>query len=179
MRALAHPVRLQLLELLGRDGPLTATQAGALLDELPGNISWHFRILARHGLVTEAEGGNGRRRPWKLVAAGQRFDAEPATQDERLAADELLRTVADQAAARVRAWLATRYADSASWRRASALSDWTLYMTAEETQQLRDQVYALFQQFSDRAADPARRPATARPVKGFLSLHPMLIQHEA
>ena len=63
MRALAHPVRLQLLELLGRDGALTATQAGALLDELPGNVSWHFRVLARHGFVTEAEGGNGRGRP--------------------------------------------------------------------------------------------------------------------
>jgi hypothetical protein len=32
MRALAHPVRLALVELIGREGELTATRAAELLD---------------------------------------------------------------------------------------------------------------------------------------------------
>jgi DNA-binding transcriptional ArsR family regulator len=46
MRALAHPVRLALLEALRREGPLTATSAAELLDDSPGNMSWHLQTLA-------------------------------------------------------------------------------------------------------------------------------------
>ena len=54
MRALAHPVRVALLELLGRDGPMTATQAGEALGESPANASFHLRTLAKYGFVEEA-----------------------------------------------------------------------------------------------------------------------------
>src|SRR5215469_9047417 len=39
MRALAHPVRLGLLEALGHAGTLTATQASELLGESPANCA--------------------------------------------------------------------------------------------------------------------------------------------
>src|SRR5690348_15693109 len=70
MLALAHPTRLALLELLGAEGPLTASEAGKRLGESPGTMSWHLRLLARHGFVVEAEGGSGRRRPWTVAALG-------------------------------------------------------------------------------------------------------------
>ena len=57
MRALAHPVRLQLLEELADAGTLTATQAAERLGESPSNISFHLRQLAKYGYVIEAEGG--------------------------------------------------------------------------------------------------------------------------
>src|SRR3954454_18364614 len=75
IRALAHPVRLRLMELLVREGPLTATQAATLLDDSPGNMSWHLQTLAKYGFVEEAGGGRGRARPWRLVAAGSRLRA--------------------------------------------------------------------------------------------------------
>lgn len=173
MQALAHPLRLSLLELLGRDGPLTASSAAELLDELPGNMSWHLRVLARHGFVEEAEGARGRRRPWALTAAGSRFDAEPTSAQEQLAADTLLRTVVERSFGQLRAWLASRYAAGEQWRRAAALSDWTLYLTVEETEQLHKQLYALFENYGDRLTDPARRPLGAEPVKAFLAMHPL------
>src|SRR5262245_3700258 len=67
MRALSHPVRLDLLELLATHGPLTASEAAVLLDQTPANISWHFRKLAQHGFVRQTR-GRGRLRPWKIVA---------------------------------------------------------------------------------------------------------------
>ena len=73
MRALAHPVRLALLEVLADEGRLTATEAGEKVGESPANASFHLRQLAKYGFVEEAEGGTGRRRPWKLKHLGLRF----------------------------------------------------------------------------------------------------------
>src|ERR1700733_1448043 len=59
MRALAHPVRIALIELLPHTGTLTATQASELLGESPANCAFHLRTLAKYGFVEEAGGGSG------------------------------------------------------------------------------------------------------------------------
>jgi DNA-binding transcriptional ArsR family regulator len=69
MRALAHPVRLELLAVLS-DGPLTATQCAERVGESPQSCSYHLRTLARHGFVEPAAAGNGKERPWQKVARG-------------------------------------------------------------------------------------------------------------
>ena len=66
MRAMAHPVRLALMEALNHHGQLTATEAAEHVGESPSNCSFHLRQLAKYGFVEEAEGGTGRRRPWRV-----------------------------------------------------------------------------------------------------------------
>ena len=51
MRALAHPTRIDLLELVAREGELTATQAAQRLGLTPGNCSFHLRQLAKYGFL--------------------------------------------------------------------------------------------------------------------------------
>ena len=75
-RALAHPVRMALIELLVLSGPLTATEAGERIGESPTTCSFHLRQLARYGFVEEAGGGKGRARPWKRSFRGFRFSSE-------------------------------------------------------------------------------------------------------
>lgn len=60
LRALAHPVRIALIEALIIDGPMTATEAGERIGETPTTCSFHLRQLAKYGLVEEAGGGKGR-----------------------------------------------------------------------------------------------------------------------
>ena len=172
MLALAHPTRLSVLELLGQEGPLTATQAGALLGESAGTMSWHLRLLARHGFVTAAEGGSGRRRPWELTALGTRWDPEPGSEAERAAADTLSVIVLDRAFAQVRAWLAGKHRASRAWQRAAVVSDWTLYLTPAETEQLDRQIHDLFEKFGDRLPHPNRRPTDAVAVRAMITMHP-------
>src|ERR1700749_4766010 len=74
MRALAHPLRVALLELMRRDGEITATRAAELLGESPGNMSWHLQTLAKYGFVEETGEGRGRSRPWRLASEGQSFE---------------------------------------------------------------------------------------------------------
>ena len=73
MRAVAHPVRIALLEVLTAEGPLTATQAGELIGESPTTCSFHLRQLAKYGFIEEAGAGPGRQRPWRLIYTGLRF----------------------------------------------------------------------------------------------------------
>ena len=56
MRALAHPVRLAILDAMRNEGELTATRAADLLNQSPGNMSWHLQTLAKYGFIVEAEG---------------------------------------------------------------------------------------------------------------------------
>src|SRR3954465_5821744 len=70
LRAYAHPTRMTLAGLLRREGPLTATRAAELTGESVASCSYHLRILAKYGLVEEADpGGPGREKPWRATAA--------------------------------------------------------------------------------------------------------------
>jgi len=173
MRALAHPVRLAVLELLETEGPLTATELARRLDELPGTLSWHLQILARHGFVHDAGNGVGRRRPWAVTAPGQRIGTEPQSEDEREAATELSNAVVDRAFGQLQTWLSTRMSAPAKWRKVSALHDSTLYLTVAEARELRAKIYALLDEHSDRNGDPNVRPKGAQPVKAFVAVHPL------
>src|ERR1700753_3111047 len=68
LRVLAHPARVQLVQLLRRHGPSTATRLAELMGVNSGTASYHLRQLAAAGFVAEdTERGNGRDRWWRAV----------------------------------------------------------------------------------------------------------------
>ena len=70
MRALTHPLRLSLLELLAVSGPATAAACGRALGAPQANCSFHLRQLAKYGFVEEAEaeaGADKRERRWRVA----------------------------------------------------------------------------------------------------------------
>ena len=69
IRALAHPVRLAILERLQRHGPSTATALAPEVGASPSVTSWHLRHLASHALVRDSDHpGTGRERWWEASA---------------------------------------------------------------------------------------------------------------
>lgn len=71
LRALAHPLRIRILDLLPIRGPLTASKLGEIVGESSGSTSYHLRQLAKHGLVREVEGkGTARERWWERTPGG-------------------------------------------------------------------------------------------------------------
>lgn len=68
LRALAHPLRVQLVEVLRSHGPSTATRLAERLGVNSGTASYHLRQLGAAGFVEEdAERGNARERWWRSV----------------------------------------------------------------------------------------------------------------
>jgi DNA-binding transcriptional ArsR family regulator len=67
IRALAHPLRLDLMELLAAVGPATAAHCGRTLGTSQANCSFHLRQLAKYGFVEDAGPGPDRReRRWRI-----------------------------------------------------------------------------------------------------------------
>ena len=67
LRALAHPLRLQLLRLAAIDGEVTSTSASEHTAETRANCSFHLRLLGKYGFVEPAPVRDRRERPWRLV----------------------------------------------------------------------------------------------------------------
>jgi hypothetical protein len=68
LRALAHPLRLRLLELAAAEGAITTSLAAARTGESTANCSFHLRLLARHGFLVGTGAGRDRReRPLRLA----------------------------------------------------------------------------------------------------------------
>jgi DNA-binding transcriptional ArsR family regulator len=173
MRALAHPVRIALLEAIGREGELTASRAAEMLDESPGNMSWHLQTLAKYGYVEEAGGGKGRSRPWRLASVTNRFETTAEDPEVHAAGDALESTFADQAYSRLRTWFARRASYSLKWRNAAFTADSIGYLTAEEMSTVADEIAELFGRYRDRVINKELRPADAEPVKLVAFGHPI------
>jgi DNA-binding transcriptional ArsR family regulator len=173
MRALAHPVRLALLEAIGREGELTATHAAEMLDESPGNMSWHLQTLAKYGYVEEAGGGKGRSRPWRLASVSNRFQTTAEDPEADAAGEALESTFADQAFSRLRTWIGRRASYPRKWRNAAFTADTITYLTAEEMSTLGDEIAELFGRYRDRVINKELRPADAEPVKLVAFGHPI------
>lgn len=69
LRAMAHPLRLEIMERVGRRGTARAADIAADLGLPANSVSYHLRILARGGVIEEApEAARDRRdRVWRLV----------------------------------------------------------------------------------------------------------------
>lgn len=160
MRALSHPVRLDLLELLSTHGPLTASEAGLLLQQTPANMSWHFRKLAEHGFVRQTH-GRGRMRPWKIVAEALSWGEDAADP----AAQTALQDVAlEREVQGLRRALATSDNETDEWRASLQIHQNRLWLTAAEARELGDQLRALLNSYAERITEPQLRPPDARVV---------------
>jgi predicted transcriptional regulator len=173
LRALAHPVRLSLLGLLRRRGPLTATEAGKLLDETPTTCSFHLRQLARYGLVEEAGGGRGRARPWKATALFTNIPDAAADPDVSAASDVLSSLIAERYFMSLVAWIERRRDEPEQWRDAALFADTMLYLTVDELRELNTAFSDLLRTYEHRLDDPSSRPPGARVIQGITLAFPM------
>jgi DNA-binding transcriptional ArsR family regulator len=166
LRALAHPLRLALIEILWRDESVSAAQAGRELGESQANCSFHLRQLAKFGIVEEVEGSRGRARPWRLSAAGLLFAGVQDDPEAALAWAALERLLRGRQTERYRAWLEGRSGYSARWRAAAFHVNHVAWLTPDELDEIADEVNDLLRRRGgERRGDPARRPADALPVE--------------
>jgi predicted ArsR family transcriptional regulator len=168
----AHPVRAALLELIRREGVVTATDAARELGGSTGLYSFHLRQLARYGVIEEAPAPRGRVRPWRLAEPGavrspERPGSGPVS-DAELSA--VARGLEDES---YRRWLEYRDAAPGRGRHDEAFSQ-VVYLTPDEMAGMAEVVRALIGQYRHREDRPAARPADAAPVAVVARLFPLL-----
>ncbi|MGA8248014.1 MAG: helix-turn-helix domain-containing protein [Nocardioides sp.] len=163
LAALAHPVRLGIMELLTVSGPLTATELADRLDETPANCSWHLRKLAEHHFVEEAGGGIGRQRPWQVRSVGLAWEDAGASPSELRAGRALEQMLMERQVTRFHE-ARTRLHDEGDveWAEATSSTEHASWLTVDELDELNSELRSVLERYADRLTDPARRPPGSR-----------------
>ena len=169
LRALAHPLRVKIYDMLSQYGPQTASSLAERLGESSGSTSYHLRALAKHDLIHEvADRGSGRERWWERPVGGVSFANPDAIKTPsgraatQLVMSEFLRQRQEQLLEFSERGLT---AEDAEWQDASMISTATARLTPEQSKELTRKIRALI----DEAVDNYRnqtgegvRPVTIR-----------------
>ena len=162
MRALAHPVRLAILDLLHGEGNANATECARAVGESPQACSYHLRALAKWGIVRTVDSTDGRETRWELAARGMRFGTgAKGTPGYDAAAAALKATVLDRDEKLVSDYFARESELPQEWRHA-ILSNSIVYVTPEELVELNGRIDHVMKEFERRRK--ADRPEGARRV---------------
>lgn len=167
LRALAHPLRWQLIDLIGSETTATATRCAEVLGESVASCSYHLGILGKYGYIELVPGQAGKEKPWRLASRQQNLDPGDLDTEGALAAEAAAEAFLDHELARMKQRLSRLGLEPEPWRAASLLIGNTTWMTAEELRDITDQLKQLLLTHGERAADPASRPPGAREVRLF------------
>jgi DNA-binding transcriptional ArsR family regulator len=171
IRALAHPLRLDLLQQLGAAGPSTAAQCGRVLGASQASCSFHLRQLAKYGFVEEAGPGRDRReRRWRVtnrrlsVRLGSERDSALRQHLEHLVVEREMQAILDY----------SRRPDGASaqWQHKAGIVSVVAALSPDEAATLKEKWLELLAPY----ADTARRRATRseqRYVRCFMATTPL------
>ena len=169
LKAMAHPLRMQILRVLTLRKKVSVTSLAEELGETTGATSYHLRQLARHGFVEEAaddapdepgedaERTSGRRRQlWQMAVdrvhmTGFEFLADEATRE---AAGFVLREIQADRSRRMANWYATAGQWSQGWQRVSSDGDMFLELNQKQTRALSDELTEVVMKY--KAKKPGR-----------------------
>ena len=170
LKAMAHPLRVQILRILELRRRASVTSLAEELGETTGATSYHLRQLARHGFVEQFEPDDiapdkptaGRKQRWWRMAVDQihmsGFDFLQ-NEDTREAVGFVLREFHADRSRRLANWFATATQWPAEWQRASGDMDGHLELSPKQARALADDMHALVERY--RGLKPGRG---ARPV---------------
>lgn len=166
LKALAHPLRIQIFDALSTYGSFTASGLAERLGESSGATSYHLRQLEKHGFVREVEGkGTGRERWWERTPGAVNIGSAEATETPagRSAAKVVFRQLRTGQEELLRDFIERSHEElSQEWQDAADVSTMNTRMTAAQLHRFVREVMKL----ADRYVTPFKNQHVrgARPV---------------
>lgn len=144
LKAVSHPLRMQLLGALRRNGPSTASELGRELGQSSGSTSYHLRQLERFGFVgDDDEQPSARERRWKSLFDLTTYPPALAELDGgREYLDVVRRRQEEHLREGLEAW--TQY------RPGIGASDYALALDPEDLEALERDIDDVVQRYADR-----------------------------
>src|SRR5580700_6140922 len=167
LRALAHPIRWKLIDLLDSEDTATATRCSEVLGESVASCSYHLGILGKYGYTEMVPDQPGREKPWRLTSRLQ--DLAPAGLDlaGQLAAEAAAEAFLDHEIVRLKDRLRRMSREPEEWRDASGILGATTWMTPAELRTARSRFRRSCSGW--RFAPRTRRSDPAAPVRSGCS----------
>lgn len=168
LRALAHPLRWKLFDIVFREDTATATRCAELTGESVASCSYHLNILGKYGYIEQVP-GTGKEKPWRSIDTRQELSAPGPELEDQLAAEAATEAFLEHEFDRLRTWQRLRDTEPPAWRDATGLGGATMWVTAGELQQIHDEIWPILVRYAERSADPSLRPSGARAARVFVS----------
>jgi hypothetical protein len=166
LRALAHPLRWKLLDLIVREGTATATRCSEVTRESVASCSYHLNILGKYGYL-EAVRGTGKDKPWRSTSLHQDLAAPSLDIEDQLASEAATEAFLEHEFARARASRRQLGTEPGEWQRASGLGGATIWVSAEELDHITKELTGILRRYAQRSEDASLRPAGARESRVF------------
>jgi hypothetical protein len=166
LRALAHPLRWKLFDLVFREGTATATRCAELTGESVASCSYHLNILGKYGYLEQVP-GSGKEKPWRSVSTRQDLSAPGPDLEDQRASEAATEAFLEYEFDRLRTWWQRRETEPPEWRDATGVAGSTMWVTAEELRQIHDELTPILRRYTQRSEDPALRPSGARAARVF------------
>lgn len=152
LHALAHPIRMSILDLLEEREVATPTDCAEVVGASVQACAYHLRTLAKWGLVEEVAGPDRRQRRWRRRVPGFNVPKlQPASPQFKAAWATLRGRIVERDIELVRRFVDAEVSFRAEQHQASTVRNMTLHGTPEELQQLADEVSSLLARYRRRA----------------------------
>jgi hypothetical protein len=168
LRALAHPVRWKLIDVLSSDGTATATRCSELLGESTATCSYHLGILAKYGYITRVSGREWREKPWRLASPDLDLRSSGLDREGAAASRAAAATFLDHEVTLLKDSLNRSDDEPDQWKHANKILGATAWVTAEEAQQAAAEVEKVLDTYARRARKDS--PEGARQVRLFAAV---------
>lgn len=160
LRALAHPVRQQVLDELAL-GPANSAELARSLASNTGVLSYHLRELGKAGLIErEAALSRGRAVYWRLANDDVRF-ADPPLSAEPELAQAAINTILARTVRSVQMF-ARRTDMPPEWHDAALFSSASMRLTAAQLARMSAEYLEFLQRWSRLARQPSESAVAVR-----------------
>jgi DNA-binding transcriptional ArsR family regulator len=157
LKALAHPLRRRLIDVLRVDGPSMPSVLARATGQAVANISHHLRVLADAGLLVEAPelARNRKEHWWRLVDARLSWNPDDFAPEVADAAESIgLQRQIDL----ISGWLSSPAARGEPWQDSSFSTDVWLRLSPAELAELGAEIQELIGRYHGRPESPGREP---------------------
>jgi DNA-binding transcriptional ArsR family regulator len=161
LKAVAHPVRRRLLDVLRVDGPSMPSVLARTTGQAVANVSHHLRVLAEAGLVEEAPelARNRKEHWWRMPDRRISWSVADFTAEADLAAaDAALALDLQRQVELVSTWLGSPASREEPWADAAYSTDGFLRLSPAELAEMGAEIQAVVDRYAGRPEAPDREP---------------------
>jgi DNA-binding transcriptional ArsR family regulator len=157
LKAVAHPVRRRLLDVLRVDGPSMPSVLARSTGQAVANVSHHLRVLAEAGLIEEAPelARNRKEHWWRMPAKSISWNSADFGPE---AADAALALGLQRQVELISTWLGSPASREEPWHDAALSADGFLRLSPAELAEFTAEFLALLDRYADRPETPDREP---------------------
>jgi len=167
LRALAHPLRWRLLDVLEAETEATATRCAQLTGESVASCAYHLGILAKYGYAEKQSDHPGREKPWRLLNRWQILHPDGLDTEGELAAEAATEAFLDHELIRLKERLRQAGLQPPQWR--PWFNGTTAVLTEAEYAHVKEQFEQTVGRLMEEYADRNTAPEGGRQVRLFIT----------